>query len=48
MGHSCLQLELLRITDNSRINADIGYIELFDMLSRNNTNYTRGYDPLMV
>jgi hypothetical protein len=40
-------LELLRVTDYAAV-ADIGYIELFDKINRNNTNYTRGYDHPMV
>jgi hypothetical protein len=52
MGNSELQksadiLELLRITNYAAV-ADIGYIKLFDILNRNHTNYTRGYDHLMV
>ena len=35
------------LTDHAAV-VDIGYIELFDILNRNYTNYTRGYDPLMV
>jgi hypothetical protein len=37
----------LRVTDHAAV-ADIGYIELFDKLNRNNTNYTRGYDYPVV
>ena len=39
--------ELLRVADHAAV-ADIGYIKLFDILNRNNTNYMRGYDHLMV
>ena len=44
----CLHLKInLRVTDHAAV-ADIGYIELFDILNINYTNYTRGYDHLMV
>ena len=35
------------LTDHAVV-VDIAYIELFDVLNRNNTNYTRGSDPPLV
>jgi hypothetical protein len=47
MGNSAFLGTASYITDHAAV-VDIGYIELFDILNKINTNYTRGHDPLMV
>ena len=47
-GTSYLPWSCSYLTDHAAVVDDIGYKELFDVLSRNNTNYTKGFDPPLV
>ena len=47
-GTSYLPWSCSYLTDHAAVVDDIGYKELFDVLNRNNTNYTKGFDPPLV
>ena len=43
LPQSCSESQIMQL-----LQIYVGYRKLFDILNRNNTNYTRGYDHLMV